>query len=262
MSVSFEVSGSGEAVVLLHGSMASKEQWRMLARELTPRYKVITMDLKGYGKTPPPEDQDNYMLKDESDMLVSILDRTLPQDENYHILGHSYGGAVALHHAYHHRRRVASLTAIEPMAYHLLPESHEVLSISQQMINDIRSDIQRGESDKGARKFIDLWMRPGTFDNLADREKKVLSEGVKKMVIDFRAAANDPLTINEYADLPMPVCLIAGKDSPPYSLSISRVVAQAIPNICLHWVDGGHFAPFTHGHQVTPIILDFLEKST
>ena len=101
-------------------------------------------------------------------------------------------------------------------------------------------------------------MKPGTSANLPDREKQKLGEGVKKMVVDFRAAATEPLSCADYALLSKPVCLITGKNSPPFSLSISEIIAKTIPNISCHWVDGGHFAPFTHSYQVNPIITEFI----
>lgn len=258
MKMGYEIAGRGEPIVLLHGSMANKEQWQMLARDLTPHYTVITLDLMGYGQTAAPADLHSYCLKDESDLLASLLKEILPENSSYHLLGHSYGGAVALHHAYHYSNRVASLVVLEPMAYHLLSQNHVILLRSQQMVDELKSDISQGNSIHAARKFIDLWGRRGTFEYLSEKEQRLLGEGVKKMVFDFKAASEDPLTADDYAKLSMPACLIASKTSPPYSLAISEVVAGAVPGIQLHWVDGGHFAPLTHPHLVNPIVKEFL----
>ena len=260
MTAGFSVKGEGKAIVLLHGSMASKEQWRGFSEELIPRYKVVCMDLLGYGRTTRPFDPSSYSLRDESALLRSVLETTLEADEPYHLVGHSYGGVVALHHAHHHRHQVKSLTVIEPMSFHLLDKDHTLIEESRQMIEQIHRFIYEGNALAGAEMFINLWMPPGTFARIGEREKMLLSEGVKKMVADFRAAVSEPLTPADIANLPMPVCLIAGKASPPYSLGITEVVAKTIPGIKFHWVDGGHFSPVSHPDQVNPIISGFIDK--
>ncbi|KJS02533.1 MAG: hypothetical protein VR65_04885 [Desulfobulbaceae bacterium BRH_c16a] len=260
MTAGFSVKGEGKAIVLLHGSMASKEQWLGFTEELIPRYKVISMDLIGYGRTARPFNPDKYSLRDESELLRSILEATVGAGESYHLVGHSYGGVVALHHAYHHRDNVKSLTIIEPMAFHLLEKNHHLIEASRQMVEEIHRFIKEGNAIAGAEMFINLWMPAGTFAKIGEREKMLLSEGVKKMVVDFRAAVDEPLSADDYATLPMPVCLIAGKASPPYSLGIAEVVAAAIPGIEFHWVDGGHFSPVSHAGQVNPVIADFIGR--
>ena len=259
MTVSFNVYGEGSAIVLLHGSMASKEQWIPLTNELARDYQVVSLDLLGYGAAPQAS-PDTYSLRDESDRLRSVLDKTLSPDKAYHLVGHSYGGVVALYHAFHHPKQVKSLTIFEPMAFHLLEPDHPLLAASRMMVEEITRDIAAGNEVEGASKFIDLWMPPGTFDKISDQEKKALGKGVRKMVLDFRAAANESLSPSDYSKLAMPVCLIAGKASPPYSLCISEVVAAAIPHLKMHWVEGGHFAPVSHGRLVNPIIADFVKS--
>jgi len=260
MGIGFSVKGKGKNIVLLHGSMASKEQWHGFTQELIPRWKVITMDLIGYGKTTRSFNPDDYSLRDESEMLRSVLETTAGADESYHLVGHSYGGVVALHHAYHYPSHVKSLTIIEPMAFHLLEKNHELIQASRLMVEEIERLIGNGNGIAGAEMFINLWMPAGTFARIGEREKMLLGEGVRKMVVDFRAAVSEPLGTDDYATLPMPVCLIAGKASPPYSLGISEVVARTIPGIEFHWVDGGHFSPVSHAEQVNPLIVDFIER--
>ena len=259
MTAGFSVHGEGKTIVMLHGSMASKEQWLGFTREVVPHYKVVSMDLLGYGQTTRPFSADDYSLRDESELLRSVLEETIG-DEAYHLVGHSYGGVVALHHAYHHRNKVKSLTIIEPMAFHLLGKDHPLIEESRQMVEQIHRYIDEGNAIAGAEMFINLWMPAGTFARIGEREKMMLGEGVKKMVVDFRAAVGEPLTTDDYATLPMPVCLIAGKASPPYSLGISEVVARTLPGIEFHWVDGGHFSPVSHPDQVNPIIAGFIDR--
>lgn len=229
--------------------------------ELARDFRVIAMDLSGYGGTPYPESPEEYSLQHETELLLEVVGETLGQEEPYHLIGHSYGGVVALYHAYHHSSRISSLTAIEPMAYHLLDADHEQLVASKNMVAEITSDIEQDRTIEAAEKFINTWMAPGAFSRLGQREKIMLGEGVKKMVLDFKAASSTRLTIEDYARLPRPFTVIAGRQSPPYSLAITDRIVTNIKDSELIWVDGGHFAPVTHYYQVNPLIVDILEKA-
>jgi pimeloyl-ACP methyl ester carboxylesterase len=259
MKKHYRVYGNGETIVLLHGSMASKEQWGSLARVLREDYRVITIDLLGYGKSPMPDNPEEYDMKEESQHILDTL-AEIEDLDCYHIVGHSYGGAVGLYHAFSNQKQVASLILYEPMSFHLLPDDHPLLLESYEMANDIKEDIRTGNSVIGAKKFIDLWLPTGTFEHTTELEKKMLAVGVKKMVHDFRSAATAPAGVEDYQFLDIPTCLLAGKSSPTYSLCIADVVASCLPNIEVHTVEGGHIGLFTHPHKTTPVIVDFLTK--
>lgn len=261
MLVDYITRGSGPAVILLHGSMATKNQWRPLMHELVNNFKVIAMDLSGYGGTPYPANPEKYSLDFESGLLQEVINKELDQDEPYHLVGHSYGGVVALYHAYHAVEKICSLTTIEPMAYHLLEDNHEQLIASQIMVAELSADIAQGRNIEAAEKFIDIWMAPGTFQRLGQREREVLGDGVKKMVLDFQAASSAPLSLGDYTQLPGPFTVIAGKESPHYSVDISRRIVSGVENARLIWVEGGHFAPVTHYHLINPLLLDIIQSA-
>src|SRR5688572_5073410 len=133
---SIEISGSrveyldqgrGEPVVLLHSSGASGAQWRALAERLSGRYRVIAPDLYGYGATAPWPGRGAFSLAREAEIALAMLELA---DEPAHLVGHSYGGAVALHVARLHGGLLRSLVAIEPVAFHLLKDPSEILAVA------------------------------------------------------------------------------------------------------------------------------------
>ncbi len=259
MKKHFAVCGSGETVLLLHGSMASKEQWSSLARQLNKNYRVITIDLLGYGRSPMPDNPEEYDIEQES-LHISDTLAEIGEVSQYHLVGHSYGGAVALYHAYKNQLQVSSLTVYEPMSYNLLSNGHPLLEESHRMAADIVEDIQSGNSVVGAKKFIDLWLPEGTFDRTTEMEKAFLAAGVKMMVHNFRSAVTTPCSAKDYQALDIPTCLLAGASSPVFSLSIADVVAACLPDIEVHTVEGGHVGLFSHPYSTNPRIFDFLKR--
>lgn len=85
--------GGGEPMLFLHGFAANLYTWRHLARPLAAERRVILADLKGFGHSPKPRDG-RYSILHQA-CLVAALARELALQQ-LTLVGHSYGGAVAL----------------------------------------------------------------------------------------------------------------------------------------------------------------------
>src|SRR5262249_58233939 len=94
--IAYAEAGAGETVVLLHATASSGAQWRALAEILRPCAHVLAPDLYGYGETDSWPGHGPISLADEA----ALADAVLPAGEGpIHLVGHSYGGAVALRFA-------------------------------------------------------------------------------------------------------------------------------------------------------------------
>ena len=104
MSVSFREAGSGPGVVCLHSNASSSGQWRSLMDQLAPKFHVLAADSYAAGKSPPrPKDT---MLRDEVALLEPVFARA---GDPFALVGHSYGGAIALVAAAMNPKRVRAL---------------------------------------------------------------------------------------------------------------------------------------------------------
>src|SRR5262249_17875347 len=84
--------------------------WRALTEDLQGRWRVLAPDLHGYGQTGPRPESHLPGLGDEAALVDAVLGRST---ERIHLVGHSYGGAVALRLASDRPARLLSLTLIE-----------------------------------------------------------------------------------------------------------------------------------------------------
>jgi pimeloyl-ACP methyl ester carboxylesterase len=103
-------TGEGTPVLLLHGFLDSSYTWRALIPRLQDRYRVVALDLPGFGYSDKPDE--TFSLGDYSSVVVGVLDQ-LGIDRAF-IVGNSMGGSVALRIAIDSPERVRGLVPIDP----------------------------------------------------------------------------------------------------------------------------------------------------
>ena len=107
--VHYQERGSGTPLVLIHGYGASSFTWKDVFAVLSNRYRVIALDLKGFGFTSKPEG--DYTRRAQGELVIRLLDH-LKIDKAI-LCGNSMGGEVSLNAAVHHPERVAGLILVD-----------------------------------------------------------------------------------------------------------------------------------------------------
>ena len=112
--VHYRDEGKGEVIMLLHGTGASLQTWDGWTAELTKKYRVLRLDLPGFGLTGPDGSHDYSMPH-----YVKFLDAFLTRLDisRVHIVGNSYGGHMAWEFAVAHPERTASLMLVDSAGY-------------------------------------------------------------------------------------------------------------------------------------------------
>ena len=111
--VRYRETGSGPAVVMIHGYGASLESWAGVAPDVAAHHRVIALDLKGFGWTSRPEG--DYSPAGQASLVWHVLD-TLGVDD-VAIVGHSWGASVALALAVQHPERVRRVALYDAYVY-------------------------------------------------------------------------------------------------------------------------------------------------
>jgi pimeloyl-ACP methyl ester carboxylesterase len=114
----YEEEGKGPPVLLIHGFGTSTYTWRHVAPELALNHRVIAVDLKGFGQSDKPFDE-RYSVNDQAELLAQLI-----EDQNLRdltIVGHSFGGGVALRLVLDHDKRlegrIKKLVLLDSIAY-------------------------------------------------------------------------------------------------------------------------------------------------
>lgn len=109
-SIHYVQAGQGDPVVLIHGWNGSTFDVRYIIPELAQRYRVVAIDLLGYGYSARPADGD-YSVAGQGELVARMMDRL--GIDRAAVLGHSMGGAIAMWLALHCPERVERLILVD-----------------------------------------------------------------------------------------------------------------------------------------------------
>lgn len=245
-------------VMLLHSSAASGMQWRKLVRDLTPGYRTLVPDLVGYGLSPSTAAAPT--MADEIARLRALAELA---DGPFHLIGHSYGAAVALELARAMPERIASIALYEPVAFALLRMAarqaawDEIAAVATRHI----CLVEAGDLAGAAVAFLDYWVAKGALRTLPEELQHYIVRSMGKVAAEWRmtfAAAPRP---DDFAVLTMPVLLLAGEATTLASRGVADLLRELLPAAEWRLLSGlPHMAPVSQADQVNPLFLDFLQR--
>ncbi|ASU60888.1 MULTISPECIES: alpha/beta fold hydrolase [Nocardiopsis] len=111
--IAFEERGSGRPLVLLHGLGDRRQSWTAVMRRLSADYRVICVDLPGFGASPGPGPDEPYDVLTLTDDIEAFC--RLHGLERPHLAGNSLGGSIALELGV--RGLAASVTVFSPAGF-------------------------------------------------------------------------------------------------------------------------------------------------
>jgi len=257
----FREAGSGPAVVCLHSNASSSGQWRALMDAMAPRFHVLAADSYGAGKSPPWPSDRRVGLRDEVALLDPVFARA---GASFSLVGHSYGGGIALIAAMTHRPRVRAMALYEPTLFALVEQEarspNDVDGIRNVVAESVVA-LEQGDATRAARCFIDFWMGDGSFGRMPERVQAATAESVKSIQGWKDALFEEPTPLATFGALDVPVLLMVGKRSPLSSRAVAQRLARTLPKVEVVELEGlGHMGPVTHPDTVNPVISRFLDR--
>jgi pimeloyl-ACP methyl ester carboxylesterase len=239
-----------EHVVALHCSGSSGRQWDPYAERLPAGMRLTAPDLMGSGRENAWKPGVPVTLEAEARRVLAAFPG---EGAPVHLVGHSYGGAVAMEIAMRWPERVSTLTLYEPVRFALL-DNAETASIRQAIIEIGTRIVQlanSGHLHDSAAMFVDYWSGRGAWDKVPAPRRQVFADRMLKVAAEFDALFGDATPPEAYGRLTMPMRLIAGMRSP---LSARKVVEQLAMRCrhagVVHLAGLGHMGPVTHPARV------------
>ena len=244
-------------VIALHCSGASAGQWCALAEALAGRYDIEAPEHYGCESTGMWSGEHAFTVGDEASRTIALIDSS---EGKVHLVGHSYGGGVALHAALARPDRIASMALYEPSAFHLLRQMGGPGALAYAEIAGVAGSVCQGVVTGDYRgavaAFIDYWNGPGAWDAMRPAAQNALIHWAGKGPLEFQAMMDDATPATAYRVLNFPVLILRGEHAPMPSRLIAEGLLELLPKIRLTVVDGaGHMGPLTHAAEVISLIM-------
>lgn len=249
-----------ETVVCLHSSMSHGGQWRALASRLHGEFDVVAPNLLGYSGAGHRFDQ--LRLEDEVDAVMAQIESV---QGPLHLVGHSFGGAVALRLATLYPERVVSLTVYEPVWFSLLFDNglggDDIPEIGR--IQKLLGADSPFEQTRGAQEFINYWAGGDGWSCIPPEQQDRFISLSSKVAAEFGALMAAGPATKELAGLNIPLRLLCGTHTRQSASDISELLAEILPTVEYFRLPGlAHMAPVTHADDVNPLIIEHLLANT
>ena len=252
-----QVRGAGERIACLHSSTASGNQWRSLQELMAARWEVLAPDLHGHGRSPDFAPSTRSALHADA-AAVAVL--TGIDSQGVHLVGHSYGAAVALQIALRHPQQVRSLTLYEPVAFGLMARDDAARGEIEEIAASVASLVRAGRLDDASRVFVAYWGGSRAWAALGEGQRQALSARMPAVPRHFDALFQLDWDAAMLQRLKMPVLLMQGSATRASARRVSELLGQALPQAQRVLLEGaGHMGPMTHSGTVVRAMVAHLD---
>jgi pimeloyl-ACP methyl ester carboxylesterase len=260
LHIDYLEAGRGAPVVLVHSSASGYRQWRKLIERLSPHHRVIAPNLLGNGATTAWRAPRPQTLADAAQVVLGLVEG-LQLEAPLRLVGHSWGGAVALHAAHVLGQRVSKLVLYEPMLPGLLKKHGRLQAAAE--TGDLYAHLQRcaasGDWPAAAERFTDYFNGDGSWAAMPP-ERRQLIAGLLAPNLHEWDAAMAPMRADAFAGVSAQTLLMRGRTTRPALTEMAGVLYQHFT----HWrlvdvASCGHMAPLTHADVINSWIADFLD---
>ena len=254
-TLSFEVTGEGAAVILLPPGASGASAWRQVTRQMSLGCQTIAVNHSGYGLTESFIAVRPMTLDDEADAVLSI---TQNFSQPMHLVGHSFGGAVAVRLAVRAPERFKSLVLIEPASYPLLHELGE--SLLAREVHDVNRRFVRQVQCNELQSAFELYLAyyngdRDAFRDLTVRAKERLLGLSSTVAAALTAVHMDVTSLADWAAVNIPTLLVRGERTDPMHRILTERMRAARPMSRLETVSGaGHLLSISHPGETARLL--------
>ena len=261
----FVRAGSGPVVLLLHGLGCDHTTWDPVITSLSRTHTVLAPDLLGHGASDKP--RADYSVGGYANGMRDLL--TVLGIDTATVVGHSFGGGVAMQFAYQYPERTERLVLVGsgglgPEVHPAIraittPGFHQVMGVlAAPGLRHAATTTLRVLAGTGVARLRDLDEVAAIYDSFKDPSARAAIRHVVRAVVDWKGQVVT-MADRAYLTEAMPMCVVWGSDDmviPARHADTARALAptarvEIIPN-------AGHFPHRDHPERFARIVRDFI----
>jgi pimeloyl-ACP methyl ester carboxylesterase len=256
-------TGSGSPIVLVHGATADHTTWRTSGPPLASRHGVFAMDRRGHGASGDTPEGEPYAIEREFDDVAAVVDAISAETgRSVDVVGHSYGGRVALGAALRtpRLRRLVVYEGAPPAPGGPGYQDPEVAALDR-----IESLVAAGDRDAALATFMRDVVGMPAAELEAFRANPIWPRrvaAIDTVARELRAETSPAGSIEALGEVRQPVLQVVGGDSPAPFAQATRALDARLRNGRIVTIAGArHAAHHTHAAQFVSAIEAFLADS-
>ena len=261
-------AGHGPALLLLHGLGCDHRTWLPVMAALARRYTVIAPDLLGHGRSDKP--RADYSVGGYANGMRDLL--TVLGIDRATVVGHSFGGGVAMQFAYQFPERTERLVLVAPggigrevtpaIRAISLPGFQTLMGVATMpgLLQAVKLAL-RGLSISGISHARDLDEVAEIVQHLSDRKARAAITHVVRAVVDWRGQVVT-MADRAYLTHAMPMCVMWGTEDAVIPVRHAGLARQIAPEATVEVIpNAGHFPHKDHPQRFVKLLNDFIRTT-
>jgi pimeloyl-ACP methyl ester carboxylesterase len=258
--IDYDECGDGPTVVLVPGSCSTAAAWRPIVSHWENRFRCVTTSLLGYGGTAERRTPVDTDIAREAEILEAVIRRA---GAPVHLVGHSFGGLVALAVALRNQVSLLSLLIIEAPGPELLRSMGEWQHYRafREMTDSYFSAFDAGETAAIA-SMIDFYGGAGTFAAWPQRIRDYAVATTAVNILDWACAYGFRPTPASLAAIDVPTLVLRGAASHPAVQRANELLVKCMTTASVVTIEGAaHFMLPTHAREVALLIAQQVDRA-
>ena len=233
----YELSGSGDPLMLVHGSWVDHKDWQLVVPDLTKSFKVLTYDRRGHSLSERPLGPGSRR-EDEEDLaaLIAALDLAPAR-----VAAHLFGASIALGLAARRPDLFRSLIVHEAPLMGIVADDAELWPLMKEVQDGFESvlgQLRAGDIAGGTRRFVDeIALGPGMWEQLPEEIRQTLMNNAPTFLDELQDTRWADLDLSKLSSFSSPALLTAGGQSPLAVVPEDHEQARR----CYRWGRAAHF---------------------
>ncbi|MBI4640694.1 MAG: alpha/beta hydrolase [Candidatus Tectomicrobia bacterium] len=259
-TINYEVTGSGDPLVLLHGTYDSSQIWYNQIPEFSQSYRVLNYDMRGFGPFVPPEgDYSEKVLAQDLYLLLRAL-----EIERAYLLCHSLGCEVGLRLTLIHPTFVKALILAHPVGVAQPRSRQEVEQIKGRYLEEADRLEKEGwgkiPDDRIAALFSPEWIEKNRW--IVERYRDIQTKNSPQGYARFLRGTfiESPASPTDLKKIVAPVMIIVGENDPTSDFEAGRALQSKIPQTQVKLLPTGHLSHIEDPERFNDVVWRFLSK--